>query len=97
MWMTLLTLTPIIIEIVMKVEQLIAGAKKGQVKKQIVLSILENSLDAADKIKPGAGDMKEQIILAADKLIDGAVYALNTAGVLNEKVKIDVTPKGGLR
>lgn len=97
MWMTLLSLAPIVIDIVMKVEQLVAGAKKGQVKKQVALSILESTIDAADKVKPGAGDVKEQILLSADKLIDGTVYALNAAGVLNEKVKIDLSPKGGVR
>ncbi|MEM4409116.1 MAG: hypothetical protein QXI19_10285 [Candidatus Caldarchaeum sp.] len=95
--MTLLSLAPIVIDIVMKVEQLVAGAKKGQVKKQVALSILESTIDAADKVKPGAGDVKEQILLSADKLIDGTVYALNAAGVLNEKVKIDLSPKGGVR
>jgi hypothetical protein len=95
MWMTLLSLAPIIVEIVIKVEQLVAGAKKGQIKKQVALSILESTIDAADRVRPGAGDMKEQILLSADKLIDGTVYALNAAGVLGERVKIDVAPKGG--
>lgn len=93
MWMIIISLLPTILDVVMKAEKLITGIKQGKVKKQVALGLISNAVDAADRFKPGAGDMKESILSAASKLIDGTVEVLNASGVLSDPVELNMRPQ----
>lgn len=91
--LTILSLSPAVITMIKNIEEIVEGAKKGELKKKVVLNTIETALDTGAEFNPYIGEVKEPVVRAMDKLIDGIVYLFNTFGVFKKDVKLDVTPK----
>jgi hypothetical protein len=90
---TFLSVAPSIISMVKGIESVVEGAKKGEVKKKIVLNTLEKGFDAAEEIHPGISDIKAPVLSAADKLIDATVTVFNTFGIFKKEIVLDTSPR----
>jgi hypothetical protein len=90
---TVLGMAPSVISMVKNIEGVIEGAKKGEIKKKLVLETVSKGFDAAEEIHPGISDIKAPVLSATDKLVDATVTVFNTFGIFRKEIELDVSPK----
>ena len=96
MWKELLRiapgLIPLIVQAVMDVEKVIAGVKKGELKKSRVMSIIGSILETKDYFLDRDRDGQMQILNLASMFIDVLVSTFNYTGLFVASEKLDFTP-----
>lgn len=87
-FLLIVQMLPMVLQIVKAIEELIAGAKQGTVKKQAAVALITESLAVAVK----SGGMKasdaEKAAVHAPAVVDVAVGVLNTIGVFKHEPAI---------
>jgi len=89
-WLTYLTALPKllglvreVLELVRHAEDLLAGGKRGEEKKALVLTILDTTIELGQKlgVPEAAGVDRAKLKAVAGELVDALVSTLNTVGV----------------
>ena len=100
MWVTLLTiapgLIPIIIEAIINVESVVSGVLSGTIKKEKVMAVVKAILDTRDYFTKGDSAYQDMILNFTSEAIDFIVSAFNVLGLFKTSKKLDFTPKGGV-
>ena len=99
MWLSLLTLAPglipIIIDTIINVESVVSGVLKGEIKKEKVLAVVRAILDTKDYFTKANSDYQNMILTLTSEAIDIIVSAFNFLGLFKTSKKLDFTPKTG--
>ena len=99
MWLSLLTLAPglipIIIDTIINVESVVSGVLKGEIKKEKVLSVIKAILDTKDYFTNTNPEYQNMILNLTGEAIDLIVSAFNFLGLFKTSKKLDFTPKEG--
>jgi hypothetical protein len=96
MWKELLKiapdLIPVIIQTVIDVEKVVAGIKRGEIRKSRVMSIIGNILDTKDYFVGRTPDGQLQFLNLVSMFIDTIVSTFNYTGLFGSSEKLDFTP-----
>ncbi len=96
MWKELLKiapdLIPVIIQTVIDVEKVVAGIKRGEIRKSRVMSIIGNILDTKDYFVGRTPDGQLQFLNLVSMFIDTIVSTFNYTGLFGSSDKLDFTP-----
>ena len=99
MWLSLLTLAPglipIIIDTIINVESVVSGVLKGEIKKEKVLAVVKSILDTKDYFTNNNPEYQNMILNLTDEAIDLIVSAFNFLGLFKTSKKLDFTKKEG--
>ena len=99
MWLSLLTLAPglipIIIDTIINVASVVSGVLKGEIKKEKVLAVVKAILDTKDYFTKSDPSNQGLIISLVSTAIDVIVSAFNFLGLFKTSKKLDFSPKEG--
>ena len=85
-------LIPVIIQTVMDLEQVVTGAKKGEIKKSKVMNVIKSILDTKDYFLGKDSDGQNLILNLVDGFVDSIVSTFNYTGLFKSSEKLDFTP-----
>lgn len=80
-FLLIMQLLPMVLSVVKGVEETVDGAKKGSVKKETALGLLNSGLDIATKVGGVRTHDADAVRPHLSELVDGTVGILNSTGV----------------